>query len=60
MRMPISHKDFLNLKQAMENDLIEREELDDEVREEMDKMWSVELDKVYDEKIADGTFGAYD
>jgi len=60
MRMPISQKDFQALKRAFDLELIEREELDDKVRDEMDRMWSADLDRIYDEKIADGTFGAFD
>jgi len=57
---PLSQKDFENLKRAFDYEEIERTDLSDEVLDEMDKMWAKDLETVYEQKIADGTFGAYD
>lgn len=57
---PLSQKDFENLKWAFDYEIVEREELTDDVLAAMDEMWAAENDKIYQEKLADGTFGAYD
>lgn len=57
---PISQKDFENLKRAFDYEEIERTDLTDDVLDAMDKMWAKDNEAIYEEKLADGTFGAYD
>ena len=57
---PISQKDFENLKRAFDYEEIERTDLTDDVLDAMDKMWAKDNEAIYEEMLADGTFGAYD
>lgn len=60
MKPPLSQKDFKKLKEALDLEEIERQDIPENVLYNMDAMWATENDKRYNELLENGTFGAYD
>lgn len=58
--MPISRKDYLNLRKALEQGEIERTDIPVPVRLGMDKLWAKDNDVIHADYLKRGIFGEFD